>query len=139
MYVLAQIALKNYVPEKIEAGMFFANWQAGELWTTTAEHQDKDVEPFVATHGYPFQIGIVSIDDENAVIVDEKPLLIVIRDNEPVPLTTSHINVIGQMYEGAVELDVFDPISMLPLLINGAAVIRYPREAQIQQEEKEDE
>lgn len=128
MFVLAELGFKNYVPEKIEKGMFFHSIDLLHIWKS--ETQDDDVSLFTQQYGFPLTVSIMTAEDDDVPIVEDKEILFELYPGATLRnITANDVNRILDEFEGMVEIDVVDPLSgvvPLPVLVDGKIVIRCP-------------
>jgi hypothetical protein len=114
MYYTAELAYRNYMPDKLESGMLFMKIlhqgtikETLEVWTLNKMPQNKDL--FLSENGAPIELYV--IDEEGEILAEQKEIAWFDLGKAFMTLTDislKEINIILNEYDGLVEIEIND-------------------------------
>jgi hypothetical protein len=155
MFILAKLVFKNYVPLKLEQGMFFISKQTDTVYGKVYEYLQlhtlvyipRDKDSYISTNGFPVEPYIVAQnqnpDDKETVLVQPEHIGWFINDEGGYPIDIKDFNLILEEYDGEMCIEVEDTDSddtedMVAILIDDKVIIRTADDMP-EEEEEEDE
>lgn len=130
MYIIAELVLKSYMPEKLEIGMYFyriirtgVNGFVREVWQLMELPENE--ETFMSLNGAPIELYIIAAE----IVILAMPLEIGWFDagedtDELYDITLTEINTIINENQGLLQIEV-DEEGLSPLYINNKVIIKY--------------
>ena len=138
MYYSAELVIRNYNPEYIEAGMLFLNAlhpgtakESVEIYALNKRdvprHEDK--EEFIQKHGFPLKLYIVDIDDWELAYPEQIGWFDPGDDSDEYrDIELKDINMIMNEHAGFVEIEIKDEDHFFgavnPVIEEGKVIIR---------------
>ena len=127
----AEIALRSYMPKRLEIGMLFADVTPDETILWELDKIPQDEEAFMVEHGAPMEIYI--IDDDDSVIAEPHEIGW-IDEGEDVDelreVTLDDINYIINEYGGWIEIQIVEEFfdeegHVIPEMAEQKVIIQY--------------
>lgn len=147
MWIAAELVIKNYIPDELEAGMLFLNILHPGTHKETYEvfsldRLPRDEEAFIALNGYPIEFSIL-FDEEEIIEHSEIGWF---DFGEKVEFLTEislkEINIILNEFDGWLDVEIDDEAYeeedlIIPIIQDEKAMLRFYEEEEIEEIEED--